>query len=116
MNMEQFYESIDGSYENVCRRMMGNTVLVEKFVKKFMEDSTYQQLSDALEQMDYEGIFRSAHTLRGLSGTLEFSGLQRESEKLVNLIRENQLEAINVPAEELRQEYEKIASKIQELG
>lgn len=35
MNIQEFYDSIDESYENVSSRMMGNQKLVEKFVRKF---------------------------------------------------------------------------------
>ena len=37
MNIQEFYDSIDESYENVSSRMMGNQKLVEKFVRKFLE-------------------------------------------------------------------------------
>lgn len=38
MNIQEFYDSIDESYENVSSRMMGNQKLVEKFVRKFLDD------------------------------------------------------------------------------
>ena len=41
MNIQEFYDSIDESYENVSSRMMGNQKLVEKFVRKFLDDPTY---------------------------------------------------------------------------
>ena len=36
MNIQEFYDSIDESYENVSSRMMGNQKLVEKFVRKMI--------------------------------------------------------------------------------
>lgn len=42
MNIQEFYDSIDENYENVSSRMMGNQKLVEKFVRKFLEDPTYR--------------------------------------------------------------------------
>lgn len=41
MNIQEFYDSIDENYENVSSRMMGNQKLVEKFVRKFLEDPTH---------------------------------------------------------------------------
>ena len=46
MNIQEFYDSIDESYENVSSRMMGNQKLVEKFVRKFLDDPTYGQIKE----------------------------------------------------------------------
>lgn len=54
MNIQEFYDSIDENYENVSSRMMGNQKLVEKFVRKFLEDPTYKQIKESVEKMDYD--------------------------------------------------------------
>lgn len=54
MNIQEFYDSIDESYENVSSRMMGNQKLVEKFVRKFLDDPTYEQIKEAVDKMDYD--------------------------------------------------------------
>lgn len=54
MNIQEFYDSIDESYENVSSRMMGNQKLVEKFVRKFLDDPTYGQIKEAVDKMDYD--------------------------------------------------------------
>lgn len=54
MNIQEFYDSIDESYENVSSRMMGNQKLVEKFVRKFLDDPTYEQIKEAVNKMDYD--------------------------------------------------------------
>ena len=54
MNIQEFYDSIDENYENVSSRMMGNQKLVEKFVRKFLEDPTYKQIKEYVEKMDYD--------------------------------------------------------------
>lgn len=116
MNIEQFYDSIHAEYENISSRMMGNRKLIEKVVKKFPDDPTYDQFLSALDRGDYEEILKAAHTLKGIASNLEFVLLQKKSEKIVNLIRGNQLESVLIVAEELKNEYENIISKIQELG
>lgn len=52
MDIQEFYDSIDENYENVSSRMMGNQKLVEKFVRKFLEDPTYKQIKESVEKMD----------------------------------------------------------------
>lgn len=51
MNIQEFYDSIDESYENVSSRMMGNQKLVEKFVRKFLDDPTYGQIKEAVDMI-----------------------------------------------------------------
>lgn len=66
MNIQEFYDSIDESYENVSSRMMGNQKLVEKFVRKFLDDPTYEQIKEAVNKMDYDEILRTTHTMKEL--------------------------------------------------
>ena len=42
--------------------MMGNQKLVEKFVRKFLDDPTYEQIKEAVNKMDYDEILRTTHT------------------------------------------------------
>ena len=67
MNIQEFYDSIDESYENVSSRMMGNQKLVEKFVRKFLDDPTYEQIKEAVDKMDYDEILRTTHTMKGIA-------------------------------------------------
>lgn len=71
MNIQEFYDSIDESYENVSSRMMGNQKLVEKFVRKFLDDPTYEQIKEAVNKMDYDEILRTTHTMKGIASNLE---------------------------------------------
>ena len=56
MNIQEFYDSIDESYENVSSRMMGNQKLVEKFVRKFLDDPTYEQIKEDLTLLNELGF------------------------------------------------------------
>lgn len=78
MNIQEFYDSIDESYENVSSRMMGNQKLVEKFVRKFLDDPTYEQIKEAVNKMDYDEILRTTHTMKGIASNLEFTHLQQK--------------------------------------
>ena len=73
MNIQEFYDSIDESYENVSSRMMGNQKLVEKFVRKFLDDPTYEQIKEAVNKMDYDEILRTTHTMKGNRSGLRLS-------------------------------------------
>lgn len=64
MNIQEFYDSIDESYENVSSRMMGNQKLVEKFVRKFLDDPTYEQIKEAVNKMDYDDTAKKCESSR----------------------------------------------------
>lgn len=100
MNIQEFYDSIDESYENVSSRMMGNQKLVEKFVRKFM---------------DYDEILRTTHTMKGIASNLEFTHLQQKSAKAVDMIRAGQREEVLPVIGEIEKEYQKVIEQIQKL-
>ena len=64
--MRECYEAIGGNYEDVLGRLRSEA-LIRKFTLKFLEDQSYPQLKQALNDKNYEDAFRSAHTERGVS-------------------------------------------------
>ena len=66
MTMRECYEAIGGNYEDVLGRLHSEA-LIRRFTLKFLEDQSYLQLKQALENKNYEDAFRGAHTERGLS-------------------------------------------------
>ena len=64
--------------------MMGNQKLVEKFVRKFLDDPTYEQIKEAVNKMDYDEILRTTHTMKGIckqSGVYTFTAKKCESSR-----------------------------------
>ena len=112
MNIQEFYDSIDENYENVSSRMMGNQKLVEKFVRKFLEDPTYKQIKESVEKMDYDEILRATHTMKGIASNLEFTQLQQKSAKAVDMIRAGEKETVLPVIDEIEKEYKEKISKL----
>ena len=115
MNIQEFYDSIDESYENVSSRMMGNQKLVEKFVRKFLDDPTYEQIKEAVDMVDDYEILRTTHTMKGIASNLEFTHLQQKSAKAVDMIRAGQREEVLPVIGEIEKEYQKVIEQIQKL-
>lgn len=115
INIQEFYDSIDENYENVSNRMMGNQKLVEKFVRKFLDDPTYDQIKEAVAKMDYDEILRTTHTMKGIASNLEFTYLQQKSAKAVDMIRAGQQEEVLPVIDEIEKEYQKVVDGIQKL-
>ena len=74
MIMQECYKAIGGNYEAVLGRLHSEA-LIQEFTLKFLEDQSYLQLKQALENKNYENAFRSAHTLKGVCQKLSFDRL-----------------------------------------
>ena len=80
MTMQECYKAIGGNYEAVLGRLHSEA-LIQRFTLKFLEDQSYLQLKQALENKNYEDAFRSAHTLKGVCQNLSFARLYEVSDK-----------------------------------
>ncbi|MDE6407615.1 MAG: Hpt domain-containing protein [Anaeroplasmataceae bacterium] len=94
MNLKEFYNSINVNPEEVFHRFANNEAMLAKFLKKFLEDQTYLELTQAVENKDWEATFRAAHTLKGLSGNFGFQELFDLSSKIVERYRAGDYEVI----------------------
>ena len=108
MNIEECYNRMGGDYAQVLLRLPSGA-LVKKFITKFLDDGTYQELCRAMEQGDRELAFRAAHTLKGVCANLGLERLRRSSSELTELLRP---QADGIPAgaeallEQVRADYE----------
>ena len=68
MTMQECYKAIGGNYEAVLGRLHSEA-LIQRFTLKFLEDQSYLQLKQALENKNYEDAFHPVqYTLkRGVS-------------------------------------------------
>ena len=87
MTMQECYEAIGGNYEAVWGRLHSEA-LIRRFAWKFLEDQSYIQLKQALENKNFEDDFRSAHTLKGVCQNLSFDRLYEVSNELTELLRD----------------------------
>ena len=96
MTMRECYEAIGGNYEDVLGRLRSEA-LIRKFTLKFLEDQSYPQLKQALNDKNYEEAFRSAHTLKGVCQNLSFDRLYEVSHNLTELLRDRTGEQPGIP-------------------
>ena len=86
MTIEQCYREMGGNYAEVCGRLP-SPQLVEKFVRKFLDDQTYAELTAAMAARDHDVAFRAAHTLKGVAANLSFTRLRTSASALTELLR-----------------------------
>ena len=96
MTMRECYEAIGGNYEDVLGRLHSEA-LIRRFTLKSLEDQSYIQLKQALENENFEDAFRSAHTLKGVCQNLSFDRLYEVSHELTELLRDRTGEQPGIP-------------------
>lgn len=77
-----------------------------KFLKKFVDDKSFEVLSEGIEQRDIKVISESAHTLKGVTGNLGLTKLFEISQELMKA-KDLSEEKILALYEELKVEMEK---------
>ena len=119
MNLEECYASFGGNYQDVKSRLMKEE-LIQRLVIKFLADTSYERLVNALEQADYGEAFRAVHTLKGVSQNLSFDCLSRSTEVLTENLRKWETAPVDVPqcTEQMRQvsaDYAAVTDAIRQL-
>lgn len=56
MTLKEFYEQIDSDYKDVIKRLCDED-MIKKFVFKFPEDPSFNDLKDGLKKMTLKRLF-----------------------------------------------------------
>ena len=72
MTLQEFYASINENCDEVLKRFGGSSAMLEKFLKKFLDDKTYSQLCDAMEAGGQRRDFPRRAYDEGTCGQLRF--------------------------------------------
>lgn len=117
MNIQEFYDSIVKTNENVSSRNEWKSKLVREILVQanFWRNPTYKQIKESVEKMDYDEILRATHTMKGIASNLEFTQLQQKSAKAVDMIRAGEKETVLPVIDEIEKEYQKVVDAIQKL-
>ena len=86
MTLEVCYQKLGGDYEEVVTRLVKED-RIEKYVLKFLEDTSFEELCKAKREMNHEEVFRMIHTLKGVSQNLGFGDLYKASHVMTEAVR-----------------------------
>ena len=86
MTIQECYQEMGGDFAQVEKRLP-SIGLVKKFITKFLDDSSFSELCQAMQEGEREKAFRAAHTLKGVSANLSFSKLLSTASQLTELLR-----------------------------
>lgn len=85
MTLQECYNII-GDYNDVMKRLPREKMVI-KFILKFLDDKSYQQLISSIENNDYKAAFMAAHTLKGVCQNLSFTRLYESSNIMTETLR-----------------------------
>ena len=91
--------------EDALGRFMGNEMLLERFLGKFLEDKSFGQLQEAVAAGDRETALRASHTLKGVCGNLSISRLYELAARQVDLMRAEKWEGAVAMMPEMEEAY-----------
>lgn len=92
-------------------RFLGNEEMYDKFLKKTMDSPEFEKLEICLEQKDYKGAFRCAHTIKGVAGNLGLIPVEKTASAVTELLRGKEDSEVDVAAvheenEEMQKAYQ----------
>ena len=115
MTLRDFYNKIGSSLDAVMSQMGLPEKLVDKFVKKFPNDKSAEELFRTFESKDYETAFRMAHTIKGLCLNLGFDKLRESASEMTEALRGGVADNAEELLETVRRDYNEIIDAIKEL-
>lgn len=113
MTLEEVAENLDIDLATCIGRFAGNRALYVKFLRKFVDDLSMNQLKSALEHRDEEEIEKAAHALKGVCANLGITRLTGLSHQIVQGIRKGEPWE-EIPAQCIK-EYERTCDVIRSL-
>lgn len=115
MTLKECYSALEGDYESVLSRLMTEK-LVQKFVLKFLNDASFNNLEKNINESNWDDAFREAHTLKGVCQNLSFTKLFSSSSLMTESLRDrNTEEAIRIFLQ-VKEDYNQTVSAIKELN
>lgn len=115
MNLQEACRKLDANYNEAMTRFGGLESMYQRFLKKFLNDTTYQELEEAWQKGEYEEIEKKAHTLKGVAGNLCLEKLFILSNNLVQKIRNKQYEETQEIYEQLQECYKNVVTIINNI-
>lgn len=114
MNLKECYNAIGGDYESVLSRLMTEK-LVNRFVLKFLNDASYENLVNSLKDENIEEAFRAAHTLKGVCQNLSFDRLFESSNAITEALRDGNTTKANEILPKVESDYKQTVDAIKNL-
>ncbi len=114
MTIKECYAKMGSDYEAVLERIPGEAIII-KFAKKFLDDESYNNLINAMDENNVQEAFRAVHTLKGICLNLGFDTLYKASYELTEKLRAGQMSGSEEDLEAVKAAYKLTVDAIRQL-
>lgn len=83
MTVKECYSQMNGDYNNVLSRFY-DEAMIKRLLGRFIDDTSFRALEQAMAEDDVQAAFNAAHTLRGVY-RLKEKEMKKEVDKSRNL-------------------------------
>lgn len=113
--LQQLTEVAGTDIPTTLDRFMNNEALYKKFLLKFLQDTTFDNLRKTMEEGNLSSAFSYAHTLKGISANLGLEFLYRKLTVTTDHLRNMQTDHISEEMEEIKEQYYRTCAFIRTL-
>lgn len=86
MTPKELYEQIGGDYDAAVRTLM-NDMLISRFIVKVLDDKSFENLMNAAEAFDPNGLFEASHAMKGVYANLGLMNLSNAASEITEEFR-----------------------------
>ena len=113
--MKEKLEALGVNVEDAMVRFMNNEAMLVKFLRKFVNNTNYSALKEAIAAGDKENALLHSHTLKGNCGNLSLTALYQLFTKQVELFRAEDWDGACAMMDEIEAKYTETIDGINEL-
>lgn len=113
--MKQILTAAGMNVEDAMQRFMNNDAMMEKFLKKFRNDPSFKELTEAVANRNLDLAFRAAHTLKGVAANFSFEPLRKAASDQTEEFRAGKLDEGIALMGNVEAEYKKICDALATL-
>ena len=95
-------------WDEILDRFMGNEDLIAKFMFKFLNDQSMNDLTRYLAEGNVTEAFKAVHTLKGVGANLGLKGFLTPVKELTEILRAGSMEGYEEKYEEIKPKYEEL--------
>ncbi|MDO4943880.1 MAG: histidine kinase [Ruminococcus sp.] len=74
-------------YDEGVEKFLGEKELYNELLVNFLTDNTFDEAKSCVENEDYEGVLRTIHAMKSVTGTLCMNKLYRKCCQVVDAVR-----------------------------
>lgn len=115
MNLREVNEKIDIDIDGSLARFGNMESFYIKFLKKFIDDKSFEKIKEALKENNIEKLGEEAHTLKGVSGNLGLNNVYGYSVELMRVSKEKNLVEIEELVTKLEVELKIVIEELKKL-